>query len=161
MAKHWYVLNCKLHKGHIVQHQLQSQGIEVFYPLANSQQGKTLRSQYKPYFPGYLFVRVDLQEVSLSTFQWMPNTEGLVCFGTKPAYVPDSLIKAIGKHVGASFREEITLADQWDALGHTDDREKPVDGSEAIFDPRLSSDERVQKLLRVLEGMTIPPHLGD
>ncbi len=161
MAKHWYVLNCKSHKGHIVQHQLHSRGFEVFYPLENSHKGKTAKRQFKPYFPGYLFVRVDLQEVSLSTFQWMPNTEGLVCFGTKPAHVPDSLIKAISKHVSSPLREELNLADQLTVFDHSNGPEKPVDGSEAIFDPSLSSDERVQKLLRVLEGMTIPPHLGD
>jgi len=162
VAKHWYVLNCKTHKGHIVQHQLRSQGFEVFYPLANSHEGKTLRSQFKPYFPGYLFVRVDLQEVSLSTFQWMPNTEGLVCFGTKPAYVPDTLIKAISKHVGASTQDSgDSFADQLAFSDHSNEAEKPLHGSEAIFDPCLSGDERVQELLRVLEGMAIPPHLGD
>ncbi|HSF81026.1 MAG TPA: transcription termination/antitermination NusG family protein [Anaerolineales bacterium] len=161
MAKYWYVLNCKSNKGHIVQQQLQSQGFEVFYPLADSHQGKTGRLQLKPYFPGYLFVRVDLQVFSLSTFQWMPNTEGLVCFGSKPAYVPDTLIQAISRHVREISGNGENPTEQPAYLVHPVKWEVPEDGSGTIFNPSLSSDERVKELLRVLEGMSIPPHLGD
>ena len=161
MAKRWYVLACKSHKEHVVQQQLQSLGYEVFYPITYSRNGKTGRLQLKAYFPGYLFVRVDLQEISLSTFQWMPNTEGLVCFGLKPSYVPDPLVGAISKHVlvlSSDGREKtITQA----GIRESDEQATSVDRSGTIFDPKLSSTERVQELLRILEGMTVSPHQGD
>lgn len=154
MAKLWYVINCKTNKGHIVQQQLQAQGYEVFYPLANSRPDPAGRSQLKPYFPDYLFVRVDLQVISVSTFQWLPNTEGMVCFGAKPAYVPDTLIQAISRHV-----REISGDGDRPALPRPkSEQENPMAGSEAIFNPSLSGDERAQELLRLLEGMSIPGH---
>ncbi len=99
LSGRWYVLSCKPNKEGILLRQLQSQGYEVFYPRHFSTNGKTGRLHIKAYFPGYLFIRLDLTQVGQSTFQWMPNAEGLVSFESRPAYVPDILIEAIKKHV--------------------------------------------------------------
>jgi len=154
VSKRWYVLSCKLNKEYIVEHQLRSQGYEVFCPIARDHRKKAGRLGKKPYFPGYIFVQVDLDEVSLSTFQWMPNTEGLVSFGLKPAYVPDSLVRAISRHAQDDSDDGRT------SIHRGDTSVDPTDGSGALFDPNLTSNQRVQVLLRVLEGMTIPPSPG-
>jgi len=160
LAKFWYVLRCKLNKEHIVAQQLRSQGYEVFCPLSRDQRFKRRRIQSRPYFPGYIFVQVDLEEVSLSTFQWMPNTEGLVRFGLKPAYVPDSLVRAIGKHTQELSGDGDGRVGRGEVVPESKDRGEIIEASGAIFDPKLSSDQRVQELLRVLESVTIPPAFG-
>ena len=53
----------------------------------------------RPYFPGYLFVRVKLAEVGQTAFSWMPYSQGLVSFDDTPAEVPDALVQAIRKRV--------------------------------------------------------------
>lgn len=157
MAKRWYVLTCKMNKERIVEQQLRSQGYEVFCPIARDSSTKSGRLNQKPYFPGYIFVQVDLDEISVSIFQWMPNTEGLVSFGLKPASVPDTLLRAISRHA-------LEIIDGGKERVGSDssvtNSNEPIDGSREIFDPYLTSDQRVQVLLRVLEGMSIPPTKG-
>jgi transcriptional antiterminator RfaH len=105
-----------------------------------------------PYFPGYLFVLVDLESAGKSVFQWMPHTIGLVGFGGEPAYVPENLIHELRKRV-----EEISRAggEVFDGLKSGDTvriSSGPFAGFEAIFDARLSGDERVRVLLEFLNN---------
>jgi transcriptional antiterminator RfaH len=125
-------------------------GFETYLPCSFAQSGKNGKLELRPYFPGYLFVRVDMDEVSLSTFQWMPHTEGLVCFETKPAFVPDHLLKAVRRHIN-----EVSLA-------NNSESSRGVDASyDAILDMNLSEDERVRGLLRILEGLSLASSSGD
>ncbi len=110
----------------------------------------------RPYFPGYLFVRVDLSQVSLSTFQWMPHTEGLVCFEARPAHVPDRLLEAMRRRVADETASQVRRA-----TGKPDDvlynqLDAPGDGYESILDLNLSGAERVHGLLRMLEDLGPP-----
>jgi transcriptional antiterminator RfaH len=152
LASRWYVLSTKLNKEEILLKQLESQGYEVFYPRYILSNGKSKRINVKAYFPGYLFVHLDLSNVSLSTFQWMPNAEGLVCFETRPAYVPDALVHAIRKHVDKINITQVQAIEQ--ALEESDrdsQRNSHDTAYPAILNSRLSSGERVQELLRMLQ----------
>lgn len=152
LINRWYVLSSKLNKEEILLRQLQSQGYEVFYPRYFTANGNTGRLQIRSYFPGYLFIRLDLTSVNQSTFQWMPNSEGLVCFEAHPAYVPDTLVEAIIKHV-----EKLNQARLTDLVNNSELDEVSGQRSglsthyDAIFNAGLSGDERVKELLRMLE----------
>src|SRR5687768_6851823 len=99
MPVYWYALRCKPRKEDVVWRQVRNQGFEAFYPLLRIQPVNPRSRKYRPYFPGYLFVRVDISEVGLSTFQWMPHAIGLVVFGDEAAVVPEYLIQAIQRRV--------------------------------------------------------------
>jgi transcriptional antiterminator RfaH len=161
LASQWYVLACKPNKEEIVFRQLQSRGYEVFYPRFFSANGKSGRLYMRSYFPGYLFIRLDLEKVGVSTFQWMPNTDGLVCFGMKPAFVPDSLVQAIKRHVSSinSPAQGSTLADT-NIYSGVSQSDRQDDNYRAIFNSNLTSDERVGELLRMLQGLSVAPN-GD
>jgi len=152
LASRWYVLCSKLNKEEILLKQLQSQGYDIFYPRYFTSDGKNGRLNLRSYFPGYLFVRLDLTKVSLSTFQWMPNAEGLVCFETRPAFVPDSLVEAIRKHV-----EKMNVSRMQSMAQNLskDDLAQAQTSSEnaypAIFSAGLTGGERVQELMRMLQ----------
>jgi transcription antitermination factor NusG len=125
-------------------------GFETYFPCSPGQNGKSGKPEFRPYFPGYLFVRADMDEVSLSTFQWMPHTEGLVCFETKPAYVPDHLLRALRRHV-----DETQFANMPDS-------NRDVEANyDAILDMTLSEDDRVRGLLHILEGLSLSSSSGD
>ncbi|MEW5868640.1 MAG: transcription termination/antitermination NusG family protein [Chloroflexota bacterium] len=150
MASQWFALRSKPRKEDAVWRQIHSQGFETFYPRLRVQPVNPRSRKLIPYFPGYLFVRADLDEIGQSTFQWMPHTMGLVSFGGEPAVVPDNLVHAIQKRV-----EEINAAggEVFDGLeqGQTVKISAgPFQGFEAIFDVRLPGTERVRVLLELL-----------
>ncbi len=150
MSFHWYALRSKPRKEDTVWEQLNTRGIENYYPRLRVHPVNPRSRKVKPYFPGYLFVRVDLEDTGLSFFRWMPHTLGLVSFGGDPAHVPDNLIHAIKKRVN-----EINEAGGEKLNGlTTGDRVRieagPFSGFEAIFDSSLPGKERVRVLLMLL-----------
>ena len=150
MTTHWYALRSKPRKEDIVWRQTINQGYEVFYPRLKVKPVNPRSRKLVPYFPGYLFVKVDIDLIGISTFQWMPYTVGLVTFGDEPAIVPESLIYAIKHRVS-----EIIAAggELFDGLNKGDIvyiEDGPFSGYEAIFDARIPGTERVRVLLQFL-----------
>jgi len=162
LVSRWYVLCSKPNKEEILYAQLQSRGYEIFYPRYYTSTTKTGKLNLKSYFPGYLFIRLDFNRDSLSTFQWMPNTEGLVSFGYKPAFVPDTLIDAIQRHVQklSAERENDTSVMAYKSRSHAN-RDERKNGFDTIFDRGLSDDERVRELLRMLQGNSLSPAISE
>jgi transcriptional antiterminator RfaH len=147
----WYVLCSKLSKEEVLLRQLQSQGYDIFYPRYFTANGATGRLQIKAYFPGYLFIRLDLNSVNQTAFQWMPNSEGLVSFESRPAYVPDNLIEAIKRHVDKlNSMRLVDLVKNSDTGDGTAQRIGAEDSLNTIFDAKLTSDERISGLMRML-----------
>jgi transcription antitermination factor NusG len=156
MASQWYVLRSKPNKEKIVWQQMQARGIESFYPRLRVQPVNPRSRKIKPYFPGYLFVRADLSEVGLSTFQYMPFAVGLVCFGREPAYVPEALINAIRLRVGEEIAEVgVGIAGGFKRNDPVWVLDGPFAGYEAIFDTQIPGSERVRVLLKMLDGRNI------
>jgi transcription antitermination factor NusG len=156
MANDWYALHSKPHREDALWHHLQAEGYEVFYPCLRVNPVNRRSRKVRSYFPGYLFVRVDMTSVGVSTFRWMPCAIGLVCFGGLPAPVPNVLIEAVSLNV-----ERINLAGgEIFCRFRPGDRvrveEGPFAGYEAIFDARLNGKERVRVLMQLLNRQTIP-----
>lgn len=150
MANSWYALRSKPRKEEVVWRQLRMHGFDSFYPRLRVHPVNPRSRKVLPYFPGYLFVNADLDEVGTSLFQWMPHSIGLVSFGGEPAKVPDSLIVAVQKRV-----EEIAAAggELFEGLKPGDIvriSDGPFRGYEAIFDARVPGSERVRVLLELL-----------
>jgi len=150
MSVYWYALRSKPRKEEVVYRQMLNQNIEVYYPRIRVHPVNPRAKKVQPYFPGYLFVHVDIDVLGLSYFQWMPHTLGLVCFGDEAAIVPDHLIAELKKRV-----KEITEAggEFFDGLKSGETvyiRQGPFAGYEAIFDTRISGSERVRVLLKLL-----------
>ncbi len=150
MTSSWYALRTKPRKEDVVWRQVLGHEFEAFYPRLRVTPVNPRSRKLRPYFPGYLFVKADLETSGLSVFQWMPHAIGLVSYGGEPAAVPDHLIEAIRKRV-----EEINAAggELFDGLQPGDVvriDEGPFRGYEAIFDARLPGSERVRVLLELL-----------
>jgi transcriptional antiterminator RfaH len=157
MAAYWYALRSKPRKEEVVWRQTRTQGFEVFYPRLKVQPVNPRSRTWRPYFPGYMFVKADINEVGLSSFQWMPHAMGLVCFGDEPAVVPENLVMAIKKRL-----DEIAAAggELFDGLNRGDVviiSEGPFAGYEAIFDARIPGSERVRVLLQLLNNQRQVP----
>ncbi len=154
----WYVLHSKPHKERQLDAYLQSQGLETFFPTIRVNPVNPRASKINPLFPGYLFVRADLDVVGQSLLQWVPGAIRLVASGESPTIVPDHIIQHLKRRV-----KEIDHA----ARHHLDDIrggdpasmiEGPLAGCEASLDMRLSDSDRVQVLLDSL-GCQVGTHV--
>ena len=161
MKSLWYVLRSKPRKEDALHQHALSRGFKIFYPRVPAQAVNPRARTVVAYFPGYMFVRLNLGEVGPSTFQWMPYAHGLVCFDDTPAHVSDELIERIALRV-----EEIAAAGGELFLGLKPGdavtvRSGPFAGYDAIFDARLSGDTRVRVLLTMLNDRQVPVELRE
>ncbi len=150
MPKHWYVLQTKAQKEGLVVQQLKQREMSVFYPFLPVRPVNPRARTVQPFFPCYVFVYVDLAEVGVSQFQYLPHAVGLVSFGDRPAEVEQSLVEQISMHL-----EQINAAgDELLFRLHSGDpvmiERGPFAGYEAIFDARLRNSDRVRVLLELI-----------
>lgn len=150
MSAHWYVLAIKPHKERSVYRLLQTKDIRVYFPALKVKPKNPRAAKVRPYFPGYMFVQVNLDEEGENALRWIPGTRGLVSFGGRPATVPDNLIQELKKRLAlleAAKAEQLSDLEPGDRVRII---EGPFAGYEAIFDAHLSGKERVQILLAYL-----------
>src|SRR5215207_3834781 len=127
----WYVMHSKSQKEQWLYKQLHALEIEAYYPCLQVENGKPSSYKSKPYFPGYLFVNVDLDLTGRSLLQWIPGSLGLVTFAEENVFV--------------GLRSGDEVVNQSGAFA----------GYDAIFCARLQGSERVQVLLKVLQDQNI------
>ncbi len=159
MAELWYAMQSKPHREDALYSELVKRDIEAFFPRIRVNPVNPRARKIKAYFPGYLFVKVDLLKVGLSFFQFMPFARGIVAFDQEPATVPEGLITAIRRRV-----EEINQAggmefEELEKGSRVYIYEGPFAGYEAIFDARLPGSERVRVLIELLSRRYMPVEL--
>ena len=155
MSKHWYVLRSKPNKEMALWREASARGVECYYPFLHVQPVNPRSRKIRAYFPGYLFVQAELEQVSAFSFQWMPFSSGLVAFDEIPATVPDTLVQAIRRHVetlNAAGGEHLSGLKPGDAVIIQGGL---FDGYEAILDARLAGSERVRVLLKLLQARQV------
>lgn len=164
----WYVVHTKPWKEIFLSNQFQLRKIEAFCPVMRVQPVNPRARKIKPYFPGYLFVHVDLEHIHFSQLNWIPGATGLVYLGGEPAFVPDHLIQALRarlEHLNAVSADPLAQLQPGDLV---EIQSGPFAGYQAIFDHRISGSERVRVLLKFLSDREVwldlparqvfPPH---
>jgi transcription elongation factor/antiterminator RfaH len=152
MTAEWYALHSKPRKEDLLWEQLQAWKIESYHPRIRVQTVNPRARQVKPYFPGYVFVHVDLDQVNWSSLHWMPGANGLVAFGGEPASVPSAMIRTIRHRVDVL---NANGGEQLDGLQRGDRvviQGGAFNGYEAIFDAKLSGSQRVHVFLSLLQA---------
>lgn len=156
MTDLWYALRSKPNKEDFLARQLESYGIETYYPRLQVTPVNPRSRKMRPYFPGYLFVHVDLSAVNISTLRWMPGASDLVSFDGEPASVPDHLIFTLKKQVDQHNASTRGLVENLQPGEIVVIQDGPFAGYEAIFDTRLSGQDRVRVLLNFLQSRKVP-----
>ena len=155
----WYAMRSKPNKEEFLAGQIEAHGISFFYPRLHAFPVNPRARKVKPYFPGYLFVQVDLDAINISTLQWMPGAANLISFGGEPAPVPELLIDSLQKQLddlNASTKPGVGDLKPGDSVTVLDG---PFAGYEAIFDGRISGQDRVRVLLNFLQRRQVPLEL--
>ena len=159
MANRWYVVRTKPRKEDFLAEQMEIRRIEIYNPRIRVQAANPRARRIKAYFPGYLFVHLDLAKAGTFSLQFIPGAAGLVSFGGEPAEVPDGLVHAIRQRVdeinsaGGELFKMLKMGET--VLIHSG----PFAGYEAIFDARLPGSDRVRVLLKLLKNRQMPVDL--
>jgi transcriptional antiterminator RfaH len=156
----WYVLHSKPRKEEFLCDQLLSRRLEAFCPRLRVRTVNPRARKSQPYFPGYVFVQADLQDVRMSSMAWMPGATGFVSFDGAPADVPENLVHAIRRRVDEINAAGGELLESLKPGEPVIIRDGPFAGYEAIFDSRLAGADRVRVFLKLLQRRRFPLELS-
>lgn len=159
MPLEWYVIRSKPNKEMFLVGQLESRDVEVFYPKLHVKPVNPRSRKIRPYFPGYLFIHVDMEKNASVIFERIPGVMHLVHVGGEVARVPEAVVLGIKARVdeiktaGGEILETLKPGDRVKI-----DR-GPFEGYEGILDVRISGTERVRVLLQMLQKRQLPVEL--
>lgn len=151
----WYVFQSKFQKESLVCQQLRMHQLDTFFPCLYVRPTNPRARTMKPYFPGYVFGRLDLEQVSRSIIDWIPGAVGIVSFGGEPVPVPDHLITMLQQHLEITNASKRELSESFQLGDLVAIQGGPFAGHEAIFNSRLPGRDRVEVLLKLLQGPQI------
>ncbi len=152
--KQWYALYTKPNAEHRVQAALQRRNIETFLPEIAPPPSANIQRKL-PFFPNYLFMRIDLQSTPASRWIWTPGLRYVVSSDEKPIVIPIQAIELIKNQLAAYDVDRKT-----NRLGfkHGDKvrmNKGPFADMIAIFEKPSSAATRVRVLLNFLGRMSL------
>ncbi|MFN3656991.1 MAG: transcription termination/antitermination protein NusG [Pseudolabrys sp.] len=122
----WYVVQAQPHAEGKAAVNLARQGFEPYLPrfLKRRRHARRIESVLAPLFPGYLFVKFDIDTQRWRSIQSTFGVSRLVCNGDKPAFVPEGVV------AGLKMREQEDGIVQLDPAPRFDrgERVRIVDG---------------------------------
>ena len=149
LGARWYVVQTKPHQEGIAERSLQRLGFETFSPqLKQSKPYRgSRRSVIGPLFPGYLFVRFNI-DLHFRAVNFAQGTLKVVAFGAAPARVDDDTIDALKARLYDGF---VDAPSSLFSPGQTVTiQEGPLRGLEAVFEREMSDRQRAILLLQAL-----------
>lgn len=145
----WYTLYTNPNAEYQVTAALQQRQIETYLPeLLTPKVAKGSRTQ--PFFPCYLFARIDFEQGGFATVRWTPGLRRILSFDDQPAAVPPELIELIQKKVEAINLDGGLPRHSFKPGDTVRIKAGPFQDMLARFDSPTSPAERVQVLLEML-----------
>lgn len=143
----WYLIYSKPRLEHVARENLARQGFQVYLPMGAVQ--RRGQSRLEPFFPRYLFIRLDVGATNWAPVRSTRGVMRLVGFGDAPARVPHGLVEELQQREAAgSLHERPPQYRKGDAVRLLDG---PLAGYEGIFLARSGS-ERATLLLCLMGG---------
>lgn len=145
----WYVMQSKPNREFFLASQLRLNHVKTYLPLIRMLDNKDHIKQ-KPFFPGYLFVHIDLSKSGTSCLQWVPGSKGMVMFGGQPPSVPDQFIEELRyklEKLNINRDSKYSQIPEGDPVSIVSG---PFQGYRAMFNAYLPEKDRVRLLLNTL-----------
>jgi transcriptional antiterminator RfaH len=143
--QHWYALYTKPHCEYAVRDHLAGHEIEVYLPEIKNKTQRRDRPTRRPFFPQYLFARLDLQAEIMARVPWTPGLRRIVSLGGQPVPIPDEVVAHVRDRVA-----ELAEAGPEEPFARGEAvrvARGPFEGLDAVFDRRLSPAGRVRVFL--------------
>jgi transcriptional antiterminator RfaH len=147
--RQWYVIQTKPGNENRVETNLVNQEIETFLPLVETypcQRGKIVQA-IKPFFPNYLFSKLDLA-LHYYKVKWTRGVSKILSAGNEPVPISEKVIQSIKERIvrGNVVRLEDNL-NEGDLVQITTGPFKDLTG---IFQKKMSDSGRVRILLSLI-----------
>lgn len=154
MGELWYVVNTQARRERLAADNLRRQGYEVFLPTLSKtvRHARSVRTVLEAYFPGYLFVRLDVAAQRWRPIESSIGVLRLIKAGTNPTAAPIGLVESLIERSGPDglLRLEPEGLKPGQVVRIT---QGPFSDSLAVVD-RASGEERVRVLLLLLGQTT-------
>lgn len=144
----WYVLHTKPRRELLVASQLERAEVTIFLPEVLQLNSKGC--QGVPFFPGYLFVQLDLQSSAAGKLIHTPGVIGLVGSERQPIAVAAAVVAGLQERVAALNAKGGLMPHPFQSGDPVRFTAGPLQGLAAIFVGPLTPTRRVQVLLQFL-----------
>ena len=151
----WYAIRSKPQKEQFLWEQLALRSIKADLPEIRVKPVNPRARTSRPFFTGYLFLRIDIEKTGASIFNTIPGSAGLVMFGGEAASIPDAVWEEIHQKVIELNTRKEALEREIPKGTPVWIREGPLSGYQAIFDMRLPDTERIRVLIRLVRDQQV------
>ena len=151
----WVTLYTKPYMEMQVSGLLTARGVEVYLPTVHKYVVRRRRKEVTPFFPCYLFARVDPTSGLYSAVSWTPGVRRIVKFGGEVAWVPDEIVMRIKDKLPQLEQSGYFDSNKFSAGDVVRIKAGPLKDMDAIFDRNLSKQGRVKVLLDMLGRLTL------
>lgn len=149
MTRRWYVVRTKPNSDNLAGSMLRREGLETFVPHVDTPVEGNQRRRRIPLFPGYLFLRCDVEGEDMPEVSRLPGVLGWVRFGSEVPSISDdevlhlkSKVAELDSHGGLWEKFEVGQTVQ---VSHG-----KVDGLATVLDSPSSPESRVKILLEFM-----------
>lgn len=146
----WYAVQTKPRQEDVARANLERQGYRVYLPRIQlkKRRGNRWQSVIEPLFPGYLFLKVDLNTDNIAPVRSTMGVRAMVRFGFECIAVPDAVIDYLQRRDSMAPGDDASPA-----LFKPGDKVRilsgPFSGLEAVYD-MSRSDDRVLLFIEIL-----------
>ncbi len=151
-SDHWYALRCKSNMEFIVNDQLRAKLIPSYLPVYAVRPVNPRSHTLKPYFPGYLFVNDEPEQLYAQKVFLMRGVIGLVNFDGVPATIHPKLIEAVRRQTQQLNLEQKQARSGFKAGDAVLVEDSVIEQFEGIFEKCVNGRERVSVLLKMMQG---------
>ena len=151
----WYAVQTKPRKEFVACAALACiGGVKAYLPALHVEPVNPRARKIRPFFPGYLFVSIDLIEVGLSTLQWVPGVARVIGCGSQPVSIPPAVIEEIRRRVQEVQANGVFGEGQFRRGDRVRIMKGPFEGFEGMFDTRIGGRTRARILIEFLGRLT-------
>ena len=143
----WYAINTNPRCEDLVYSILRNESFEAFLPKTL---GKSSEGKEEPLFPGYLFVRLNLNHSDWVKVKYLHGVRRILGAGNTPVPVSEEIITTIKRRINdiSCSRDVLTFK----AGDRVRFGKGPFNGLEGIFTGEVSGKERVKVLLEAIHS---------
>jgi transcriptional antiterminator RfaH len=147
-GRRWFALYTKPHKEYMVQGLLRNQQVETYLPEIAVAVRRRDRRDKKPFFPHYLFARLDPRSDRMAKVHWTPGLRRIVSAAGQPVPIPNEVIAHIRHRLATMVEEKPTSPFRQGEIVRVTCG--PFEGLNAMFDRVVSPEGRVRVLLELM-----------